>query len=171
MKKYYAHTNGPDPEKWQLLEEHLEGVARMAAEFARPFGAEDWAWNAGWLHDLGKATNAFQGYIRKENEYEDEEYAADGSVSNHASAGAAYAFDRIGGGGRLLAYLLAGHHTGLPDYRTEHPGHLPLRVRLEEGRRNLVTIEAYAASVAARLRPLRKPEFVTPDTAHPKKSS
>lgn len=166
MKKYYAHTNGPDPEKWQLLEDHLTNVSDLAGQFAAAFGAEDWGWNAGWLHDLGKATNAFQEYIRKENEYEDEEYAADGSVSNHASAGAAYAFDRIGGGGRLLAYLLAGHHTGLPDYYTENPGHLPLRTRLEEGRRNLATIETCATALASRLRPLRKPDFLTAATAH-----
>jgi len=52
---YYAHSkeNQP-PEQWQLLEEHLENVAKQAAEFAAPFGGEQWAHLAGLWHDLGK---------------------------------------------------------------------------------------------------------------------
>jgi len=36
------------------LEKHLQNVAEMAAEFARPFGGEQWACLAGLWHDLGK---------------------------------------------------------------------------------------------------------------------
>lgn len=52
---FYAHSleNEP-PEKWQPLEKHLQNVARLAAEFARPFGGEEWAFLAGLWHDLGK---------------------------------------------------------------------------------------------------------------------
>jgi HD superfamily phosphodiesterase len=51
---FYAHSKENQPPKtWQPLEEHLENVANLAAEFAAPFGGECWAWNAGWLHDLG----------------------------------------------------------------------------------------------------------------------
>ena len=34
--------------------DHLREVAEMAAEFARPFGAESWAYAAGMAHDIGK---------------------------------------------------------------------------------------------------------------------
>jgi CRISPR-associated endonuclease/helicase Cas3 len=52
---FYAHSkeNQP-PEIWQPLEEHLENVAQLAAEFAAPFGGEQWARLAGIWHDLGK---------------------------------------------------------------------------------------------------------------------
>ena len=33
--------------------DHLREVAEMAAEFARPFGAESWAYAAGMAHDIG----------------------------------------------------------------------------------------------------------------------
>lgn len=32
--------------------DHLREVAEMAAEFARPFGAESWAYAAGMAHDI-----------------------------------------------------------------------------------------------------------------------
>lgn len=37
-----------------LLREHLEGTAKLAAEFAAEFGAEEWGRLAGLWHDLGK---------------------------------------------------------------------------------------------------------------------
>jgi CRISPR-associated endonuclease/helicase Cas3 len=51
----YAHSleNQP-PAKWQPLDEHLQAVAALAAEFAKPFGGEEWAHIAGLWHDLGK---------------------------------------------------------------------------------------------------------------------
>lgn len=43
MNKYYAHSlEGQPPEKWQPLEEHLENVAEMTAEFARYFGFREY---------------------------------------------------------------------------------------------------------------------------------
>lgn len=42
-KKYYAHSlEGKPPSDWQPLEEHLQNVARIAAEFAGYFGAPVW---------------------------------------------------------------------------------------------------------------------------------
>jgi HD superfamily phosphodiesterase len=58
---FYAHSKeGRPPEEWQPLEEHLGNVAKLAAEFAKPFGGEEWARAAGLLHDLGKYSNQFQ---------------------------------------------------------------------------------------------------------------
>lgn len=166
--RYYAHTKpGCGKEHWQPLEEHLRNVAEKAAEFAEVFGSADWAWNAGWLHDLGKATNAFQAYLRRQNDLDDSDYDADGSVSNHASAGAAYAQDLMHLPGAILAYLLAGHHAGLPDWDSAETGNAALSIRLEEGRKNLATISEYAESVAAHLRPLAKPPaFVKRENLH-----
>jgi len=59
--EFYAHSlEGEPPEKWQRLEEHLESVAKMAAELAEPFGGGEWARLAGLWHDLGKYSHAFQ---------------------------------------------------------------------------------------------------------------
>ena len=167
-KPLYAHSrkNQP-PETWQPLETHLYAVAHRAAEFATPFASADWAWNAGWLHDLGKATNAFQAYLRRCNELDDSSYDDDGSESNHASAGAALAFDQLGLPGKVLAYLLAGHHAGLPDYHANETGSAALLERLKEGRSNLGTIAPFAADVKTKLRPLVKPPaFVTRQNSH-----
>jgi len=49
----YAHTTD-DGRPWELLEEHLQVVAKLAGEFADAFGAKDWGHLAGLWHDLGK---------------------------------------------------------------------------------------------------------------------
>ena len=54
--EFYAHSLPGEPlEKWQPLQDHLLAVAEKARQFAEPFKSGDWAWNAGWLHDVGKA--------------------------------------------------------------------------------------------------------------------
>ena len=81
--------------------DHLREVAEMAAEFARPFGAESWAYAAGMAHDIGKYSTEFQNRILR-----------DGRKVDHSTAGAAL-LDQLGL--KLLAYCVAGHHAGLPD--------------------------------------------------------
>jgi CRISPR-associated endonuclease/helicase Cas3 len=160
---FYAHSrDGRPPEEWQKLEDHLHAVAEKARDFASVFDSGDWAWNAGWLHDLGKATNAFRAYLARCNELDDSEYDADGSTSNHASAGAAWAEDQQGKRiGRILVYLSAGHHAGLPDWHSAITGNAALPIRLEEGRKNLEHIRDFAREMAPHLRPVnRPPQFV-----------
>ncbi len=107
--------------EWKLphdLAEHLAGVASLAACFARPFG-EDWAHLAGLWHDLGKYRPAFQAYIRNQSGFERENAHIEGVGQRveHSAAGAVHAIDKLGDiQGRLLAYLIAGHHAGLPDW-------------------------------------------------------
>ena len=99
------------------LEEHLRGVAALAESFAAAFGAGDWAKLAGLWHDLGKYRPAFQRYIRGASGYDAHIETAPGRV-DHSTAGALHAMERMKGLGRILAYLIAGHHAGLPDWQS-----------------------------------------------------
>lgn len=99
---------------WHRLEEHLESVAGRAGEFAEPFAAAEWGRFAGLWHDVGKASSAFQEYLEKSSGSEFHSAELRGSI-DHTSAGAQYAVDQIPIFGHLLAYPLAGHHSGLLD--------------------------------------------------------
>lgn len=159
--------DGQPASDWQKLQDHLNAVAKRAAEFAAVFASANWAWNAGWLHDLGKATNAFQAYLQRQNNADDSDYDADGSTRNHSSAGAAYAHDRLNLPGKVLSYIVAGHHAGLPDYDANRTGNAALVVRLGEGRNNLNTIEEFASKVGEKLRQLsRPPDYVNRENFH-----
>ena len=99
------------------LAHHLVGVAALAADHARLFGAEDWAHLAGLWHDLGKYRSRFQNYIRQASGFEaDAHIKGEAGKSPHSTAGALLACDRFGEKGRVLAYLIAGHHAGLYDW-------------------------------------------------------
>ncbi|MBN2103952.1 CRISPR-associated helicase Cas3' [bacterium] len=113
-QEYFAHSiEGRPPEKWQPLEEHLKNVAELAAEFARPFGGQEWAYLAGLWHDLGKASKAFQAYLRHENQIEDFFSSHYKGKVDHSTFGGQYAQKTSRDAGKLLAYVLTGHHTGL----------------------------------------------------------
>jgi CRISPR-associated endonuclease/helicase Cas3 len=116
-KKYYAHSlEGRPPSEWQPLEEHLKNVAEKAAEFARPFGGENFAAPAGENHDLGKGTVAWQAYLRRVNNVVDEFFECYSGHPNHAAEGANLLFRRSKQTGKILAYCIAGHHGGLPNW-------------------------------------------------------
>jgi CRISPR-associated endonuclease/helicase Cas3 len=89
---------------WQPLKDHLAAVANQASKLAEPFGAEEIAWVTGLCHDLGKYSREFQRRL------EDPRVRVD-----HSTAGAATAFHKYGAVGRLIAYAIAGHHSGLPN--------------------------------------------------------
>ena len=140
MVEYYAHskTGNSDKFTWQLLEKHLRQTAELAREFATPCNARDWAYLAGLLHDLGKYTDEFQAYLCRSNGLDDFEYDShNGRRINHSSAGTAYAEELLNRGdqpfGRNLAYVIAGHHAGLPDFHTCDGGLGALQKRLEDG--------------------------------------
>ena len=133
----WAHSKPGPIDNWQPLRQHLENVAARAAEFAAPFHSSEWTRLAGLLHDLGKASPAFQNYLRKSNGLDASDYDASGQPSTHSGAGAALALDKYGPVGRLLAYLIAGHHAGLPDWIGGIQPNGALTQRLESARDEL----------------------------------
>lgn len=84
------------------VRDHLREVSEMAAEFARPFGAESWARAAGALHDIGKCSREFQ-----------ERILSNGRIVDHSTAGAYEMLKQVGIA--ALSFCVAGHHGGLPD--------------------------------------------------------
>jgi len=115
------------------LAEHLNGVARLAEDFAHDFGSADWARVAGVWHDLGKYSKEFQRRIKSISGYDPEAHL-EGSVGrvDHSTAGAQHAVAKFGVHGRILAYLIAGHHAGLPDWHTGETGGAALKARLDD---------------------------------------
>lgn len=116
--RLYAHTvPNVCEEKWELLDEHLKKVALLCQRFATEFGAGEWGWIAGRCHDLGKASNDFQAYLRAQSR--DAENAGEESSANrvdHSTFGARHVVYALPGpAGRLLAFCVAGHHAGLPN--------------------------------------------------------
>jgi len=99
---YYAHSgNSTNKSDWQLLSDHLRSVGSIAKDNAQFFDAEMLAEVAGLLHDLGKYTDEFQKRLEG------------GKRVDHATAGAQLAINKWGHFGKLLAYVIAGHHAGL----------------------------------------------------------
>lgn len=101
----YAHSKGGSVSDGESLADHLNNVAEIAERFGERFGAGAPARAAGLLHDIGKASDAFQRYI-----------IGEGTSPDHSTAGAVEAERRYPGAlGRLIAFAVAGHHAGLAD--------------------------------------------------------
>lgn len=168
--EYYAHSIDGKPRKeWQTLDDHLKNVAEMASLFSASFLSSDWAFNTGWLHDLGKAADEFQAYLLRENGLDDSEYDRTGAGRiNHSSAGAAFAMDCFGTlQGLIYAYLASGHHAGLPDYYSSDTGRAALEFRLDEGKKNLARIRLIADEFGKNIRPdIQLPSYVKQDHCH-----
>jgi CRISPR-associated endonuclease/helicase Cas3 len=112
------------------LQDHLLGTASRARQMAAEFNAAEWGYLAGLWHDLGKLSQAFQGKIRAAADPEAHIETKQGRV-DHSTAGAIWAVERMNGPGRVLAYLAAGHHAGLPDWQSEEAGNRALAERLK----------------------------------------
>ncbi|MGH8498932.1 MAG: CRISPR-associated helicase Cas3', partial [Methylococcales bacterium] len=132
-KKLIAHVKQIDGEfLTHDLRDHLLEVAQLTSGFATDIG-QDWAELAGRWHDLGKYRPGFQAHIKKDSGYDPEAHVSGeySSKSAHASSGAVYAAKQ-GPWGRVLAYLIAGHHAGLPDYEPDQAKGRGLREILQE---------------------------------------
>lgn len=141
---FFAHSLQGRPESdWEDLETHLRQVADLAAGFASPFGASEWARLAGLWHDLGKFRPEFQARLR-----------GSGESVEHAGAGAVLAFDQDRASGLPLAFAIAGHHAGLADLRTSPEGGTrPLVERLANNKKALNEIRSIIPPGLAALKP------------------
>lgn len=120
---FIAHIKKNPDGSWaepHLLNEHLKSTAELAAQFAAEFGNSDWAELCGLMHDIGKYHPDWQKYIRKETGYFDEDAHLENYSGRptHSSAGAIHIFEKFKYSpmAKLLAYIIGGHHSGLPDW-------------------------------------------------------
>jgi CRISPR-associated endonuclease/helicase Cas3 len=133
---YIAHVKQLPDGTWleHALEDHLRKVGDLAAVFATSFASDDWARVAGYWHDLGKYRSSFQRYIRTVSGYDRANAHIETSPGrvDHSTAGAIYAKQKLDTRGHILAYLIAGHHAGLPDWNTADGGGSALSARLTQ---------------------------------------
>lgn len=113
---YYARkTQTPEGERYQLLQEHLANVAALCKQLAEKVGCGSLGHLLGWTHDLGKYQEKFQQRLRGKTHH-----------APHAWVGSAWLLTRASNANdnvsaqllRLLALIVASHHTGLPDLET-----------------------------------------------------
>jgi CRISPR-associated endonuclease/helicase Cas3 len=120
--EYIAHVRKNEDGTWappQLLSDHLNGTARLAQAYADKFQSGLWGKAAGLAHDAGKGRAIWQSHLRKKSGFFDEEAHLEGKPGKmpHAIHGAVMVEELFGKGlGRILAYCIAGHHAGLPDW-------------------------------------------------------
>lgn len=120
-EKFIAHVRKNEDGSWavpQGLMEHLINTAKLAEENAAKFHSAEWGKAAGLAHDAGKGRTVWQKYLGLKSGY-DEEAHLEGKSGKmpHAVHGARLVEEQFGKGlGRCLAYCIAGHHAGLPDW-------------------------------------------------------
>lgn len=124
-KKFIAHLRKKDKEP-QYLSEHLNEVSELAGKYASKIGLRESGELLGLLHDLGKASNEFQNYIKSANgliDPDSDDYvdakAKKGKV-DHSSAGAQVLYNHLWNKGaearlasQVLSLAIASHHSGL----------------------------------------------------------
>ncbi|MEI6892668.1 MAG: CRISPR-associated endonuclease Cas3'', partial [Pontiella sp.] len=149
MTRYFAHSNKGDSSGWQPLEEHLASVAKLAAQFAAPFGGEDWAHLAGLWHDLGKYHPDFQRKLRGES-----------LRIVHSEAGGHLASLK---GWRtmdvILSWLIMGHHAGLADYGAGDTGGKALEPKMRKPERSAPVLANVPAAISDQNPPAMPPLF------------
>lgn len=133
--EFYAHTDPNNPGKtpeqganWQKLKDHLKNTATLAKDFCQSFGVGEWGTIAGILHDLGKYSDEFQRMLRATADAHIERK----SKVQHSIVGARQTERKWPSGeGKILAYVIAGHHTGLPDGKSSEESSLAKRLQKE----------------------------------------
>jgi CRISPR-associated endonuclease/helicase Cas3 len=103
---------------------HLNKVAYLAGKFAAemfPKGSDEaetarqWGQLAGWWHDLGKFAPKWQEYLK--NKVDPHRDDVSGKVP-HSTSGAQFAIEQHPIMGHVLAFGIAGHHSGLLDTKS-----------------------------------------------------
>lgn len=146
-----AHTRTSDG-AFQPLTEHCKSVAALCQRFAESIGLGQTARLIGLLHDMGKATRAFDSYLRAASASPNQP----SSPHRHAPTGAIYAYRQwfapkeTGSSTRMTAQLISlcilGHHAGLCDCLDDF-GQSPYLEAMQEERNLLHYDEAVGWSL------------------------
>ena len=116
-----AHVKRFEDGRWarpHRLLDHLLMTGNLAADFADKFGSREWGELLGIAHDAGKGRPIWQRYLRLKSGFDQEAHLEEkpGKIP-HAVFGAKLMYELHGKTiGRTLAYAIAGHHAGLPDW-------------------------------------------------------
>lgn len=119
-----AHVRQDKTGTWHehSLERHLTGTAELAGKFAAVFGLHKIADLVGKVHDYGKASQTFQDKIDPERHVN--------LHVDHSTAGAQFLTQRYDkAAAMLLAYIVAGHHGGLPNGKDDSESSLAKRLK------------------------------------------
>ena len=155
----YAHISKDF--RTQTLDEHLEGTAALASKFAAVIGEEQSARFLGEIHDIGKANISWQNYLKKSSGYDESIPDDECDKGTHTSAGAVYALKNLPEPlNILLAYAIAGHHAGLPDFYNGGHGDSLLKRFFKDG--GVLNEELLDAAGEYARKPL--PEWTAPCT-------
>lgn len=114
MPLFYAHTHPLDSNHWQSIQDHLEKTARLAREMGLDAGVAEFAEQAALLHDIGKYSQAFQNRLKGAKIRVDHSTAGAQEIRRLKNRSPQQKYI-----GEILAYCIAGHHGGLPDYGSE----------------------------------------------------
>ncbi|HPH11821.1 MAG TPA: CRISPR-associated helicase Cas3' [Thermotogota bacterium] len=130
-KDIIAHIRKRD-KKEQLLTNHLNNTSQIAESFCTKFGMGSFGKVAGLLHDIGKATEEFQEYLRDMNslvDSDEDDYITSTNKKgkiDHSTAGAQYVYDYLSKNplgdpntnsiiSQIVSLIIASHHSGLID--------------------------------------------------------
>lgn len=105
MKDFIAHIDDSD-KKFQTIEEHCKSTARLCYEYAIT-DLKSFMYAIGLMHDIGKYQDSFQKRIRGSN-----------IKVEHSTCGAKGVeeiYPNLYPMGLMMAYCVAGHHSGIPD--------------------------------------------------------
>jgi CRISPR-associated endonuclease/helicase Cas3 len=133
---FFAHSlPGQSSAGWEPLDTHLRNVAALAKQFAGVFDSGEWGYLAGLWHDLGKYREEFQRRLQ-----------GSGEQAEHAGAGAALAVERSA---LPLAFVIAGHHSGLANHQTQDE--TKQRPLMERARDNVAVLQQIRGDVPAEI--------------------
>ncbi|THF83511.1 CRISPR-associated helicase Cas3' [Cohnella fermenti] len=139
------------------LLKHLVDTGDLAERFASKFDSGEWGNAIGLAHDAGKGRALWQKYLITKSGY-DEEAHMEGKLGKipHAIHGAELVENLFGKGiGRMMAYCIAGHHAGLPDWSIA-AGQASLQFRKSQVK-DLDQIDSKVIDCVRGTKPLRPP--------------
>lgn len=138
---FIAHVCKNQSGNWVIhdLLEHCEAVGVLAEIFAGELGGE-LAKLQGRYHDIGKYRIPFQKRIRIKSGFgfgEEAHLEQKAGKASHSHAGAMLIHQADPLLGIVLAYTIAGHHTGLPDWTNASGACLSSRLQSDEAKLEL----------------------------------